>query len=229
MVLTILNQIRRFFWPFIVSVGLHASLIAGLLYATVSSVSMPTVEQPMAVMLMTPELQSAPPEVKATPDSIKETTAPVQVPKQMLKPKLKSKLKPKQHREIKSQSLQTETSPVTPASSKPLPHPSTALAIRAPANIGTNDISNAPRVTNRINPIYPSRAKALGIEGRVSVMFDVNAYGRVENVRILSAQPRNMFERDIRLAMRLWTYELYKPVTNLTVNFKFDLKRDNNS
>ncbi|WP_415211062.1 TonB family protein [Sodalis sp. (in: enterobacteria)] len=55
-------------------------------------------------------------------------------------------------------------------------------------------------------------------------MYNVNAEGRVENIRIVSAQPRNMFERDIRLAMRRWTYETGKPTTNMTVNFKFDLE-----
>lgn len=231
MVSTILNQTRRFSWPFILSVGLHASLVTGLLYATVSPISkLTTVKQPMAVMLVTSEPQPAPSELKVAPGPFQELPATVQGPKPVLKPKSHSR--PKQHREIQSQLLQTDTLQVTPVTSNPLDQLSTVLVRRAPASTGVhslNNISNAPRVTNRINPLYPPLAKALGIEGRVSVIFDVNADGWVENVQILSAQPRNIFERDIRLAMRRWTYEVGKPAINLTVNFKFDLKKVSNS
>lgn len=225
MVLALLNQTHRFSWPFIVSAGLHASLVAGLLYATVSPISKPTaIKQPMAVMLVAFEPQPASPELKVAPVQ--------QVPKPVLKLKPKSNSRPKRHREIQPQLPQIDTLPVTSASSDPLDHLSTVLVRHAPASTGAynlNSISNAPRVTSRINPIYPPLAKVLGIEGRVSVIFDVNADGRVGSVRILSAQPRNIFERDIRLAMRRWTYELGKPAINLTVHFKFDLKKGSNS
>ncbi|WP_038470169.1 energy transducer TonB [Candidatus Sodalis pierantonius] len=218
MALTILNQTHRFSWPFIASAGLHASLVAGLLYATVPPMSLPSaVEQPMTVMLVAPEPQQAPPveqppdpqpvapepEVapqpvpEPEPEPVPEPPAPVQVPKPVPKPKPKPK--PERHREIKPRTPKPETRPASPAPS-------------------------APRATFRTDPIYPPRASALGIEGRVSVMYDVDAEGRVENIRIVSAQPRNMFERGIRLAMRRWTYETGKPTANMTVNFQFDIK-----
>lgn len=230
MALTILNQTRRFSWPFIASAGLHASLVAGLLYATVPPMSLPSaVEQPMTVMLVAPEPQQAPPveqppdpqpvapepEVapqpvpEPEPEPVPEPPAPVQVPKPVPKPKPKPK--PERHREIKPRTPKPETRPASPAPS-------------APASSSVKSASSAPRATFRSNPIYPPRASALGIEGRVSVMYDVNAEGRVENIRIVSAQPRNMFERDIRLAMRRWTYETGKPTANMTVKFQFDIK-----
>lgn len=234
MALTILNQTRRFSWPFIASAGLHASLVAGLLYATVPPISLPSaVEQPMTVMLVAPEPQQAPtvehppepqpvqPEPVVVPQPAPEPEPePVQVPKPVPKPKSK----PERHREIKPQPPKPQTSPATPAPNAPAVRPTTAPVTSAPTTSSMKSVGNAPRAMQRADPIYSPRARALGIEGRVSVMFDVNADGRVENVRVLTAQPRNMFERDIHLAMRLWIYESGKPATNLTVNFKFDLE-----
>ncbi|WP_395480146.1 TonB family protein [Candidatus Curculioniphilus buchneri] len=93
----------------------------------------------------------------------------------------------------------------------------------------TKKINLMPKIISRINPIYPSWAKALGLEGLVKIMFDINAEGRIENIRILSSQPKNTFEKNIRLAMRTWKYEPGKITKNLTINFKFYLKNFNNT
>ncbi|QAV24518.1 TonB system transport protein TonB [Proteus hauseri] len=80
-----------------------------------------------------------------------------------------------------------------------------------------------PNVVRQGLPVYPQRAKAVGIEGSVKVRFDVDADGRVENVEILSADPKNVFEREIKKAMRQWRYEkiAYKGKV-MTIDFKIE-------
>jgi len=59
---------------------------------------------------------------------------------------------------------------------------------------------------NDVRPRYPRTALRRGIEGHVKLAFTINRAGAVENIRILEASPRHVFEREARRAASLWRF-----------------------
>ncbi|XTD80808.1 TonB family protein [Proteus vulgaris] len=76
-----------------------------------------------------------------------------------------------------------------------------------PVAVASNGEGKVPNAIRQGLPEYPPRARAVGMEGSIKVRFDVDADGRVDNVEIISADPKNVFERDVKRAMRQWRYE----------------------
>ncbi len=136
-------------------------------------------------------------------------------PKPKPKPKVEHKREVKPRQEAKPQenpfkqdAPATQTKPTTAPKSTPSPSPSQST-------------SQGPKALSVSKPGYPARAQALRIEGRVQVQFDVGDDGRVENIAILSAQPRNMFEREVKQAMKQWRYQPGRPGKNLKMTIVF--------
>ena len=59
----------------------------------------------------------------------------------------------------------------------------------------------------RVNPIYPIGAIQRGIEGWVEVLFDVNAYGMVENPEVVAFEPSSVFNRATVTAISKFRYK----------------------
>lgn len=224
---------RRFPWPTLLSVGIHGAVVAGLLYTSVHQViELPAPAQPIMVSMVAPADLEPPQAVQPTPQPVAEPEPepevvpepPKEAPVVIHKPKPKPKPKP----EKKVEQPEREVKPVEPRATSPFENattPSRPAMNSAPATSAPVAAApSGPRALSRNQPQYPQRAQALRIEGNVRVKFDVTPEGRVENVEILSAQPSNLFERDVKAAMRKWRYEPGKPGTGLVMNIEFRLK-----
>jgi protein TonB len=63
-----------------------------------------------------------------------------------------------------------------------------------------------PRPLQRVAPEYPVRARARGAAGSVTLSILVGADGRVRDVRVLKADPPDLFEQAASDAVRQWTF-----------------------
>lgn len=69
-----------------------------------------------------------------------------------------------------------------------------------------DDDGDEPRPVLRVSPHYPSLATYIGQEGWVTVAFDVNAEGTVENARFVDEYPPYVFRTASISAVRDWRY-----------------------
>jgi protein TonB len=76
--------------------------------------------------------------------------------------------------------------------------------IGAPGAIG-RDGDATPIV--RINPKYPIEAARDGREGWVRLSFTINEVGGVEDVKVIDAEPKRIFNREATRALRRWKYK----------------------
>lgn len=233
----------------IVSIALHGAVIAGLLYASMNrDFQLPPPQQAINVSLVAPEVQpelaakSAPatsqpistPEPTPTPQVEQPPVEQkVDIPVEKPKPKPVKKVvhKPVQHEKPKPVVHKPVEKPVEhkapPAQDNPFNQQNTQPQTRAQtapqkSTDQQKSVSEGkPQRLATVNPAYPARALALHVEGRVRVKFDVDASGAVDNIEIVSAEPRGMFDREVRNAIRRWRYAPGHPAQGQSYNIIF--------
>ncbi|ACA87346.1 MULTISPECIES: energy transducer TonB [Shewanella] len=72
-------------------------------------------------------------------------------------------------------------------------------------NMMTRDGDATPIV--RIEPQYPIAAARDGKEGWVQLSFTINELGGVEDVKIIKAEPKRLFNKEARRALKKWKYK----------------------
>jgi periplasmic protein TonB len=83
----------------------------------------------------------------------------------------------------------------------------------------------------RVQPRYPSRAAARGIEGWVLLEFDVDGLGQAVNPVVIEGEPKGVFDRAAINAVKKWKYrpmiENGRPVmrTGVRQQFRFVISK----
>lgn len=90
------------------------------------------------------------------------------------------------------------------------------------ANANDSVSNDVPQLIERNIEIYPSRAWVHDKEGYVKIAYDINADGKVENAKVVEAEPKNLFEKSALDSIYKWKYEPNKPTSGMevTINYK---------
>lgn len=82
----------------------------------------------------------------------------------------------------------------------------------------------------RIEPKYPVQAARDGKEGWVRLSFTINEVGGVEDVEVIDAEPKRVFDREAKRALRKWKYKPNildgKPTKQFNMKVQLDFKLD---
>jgi protein TonB len=81
---------------------------------------------------------------------------------------------------------------------------------RGPGLFEEHHLDQPLRPLVAVNPLYPLRAKRMGISGWVKVRFMVTREGRVENAEVLESDPKGIFDHSALVAV--FSYRFSPPM-----------------
>jgi protein TonB len=71
----------------------------------------------------------------------------------------------------------------------------------------SDELDRQPERISLVNPVYPYRAKRLGIRGNVAVRFLVDRSGAVRDLAILEADPPDIFNETVMKTLEKWKFK----------------------
>ena len=72
-----------------------------------------------------------------------------------------------------------------------------------------------PKALRMDRPAYPYYAFKNRIEGKVQFSYDVDAQGKVSEMRIIQSTPDHLFDDEVIKAVRKWRFEKGHPAKNI--------------
>lgn len=124
---------------------------------------------------------------------------PIDIPDQVVRPRARVP-------EIEPMELDTAA---RAAAGPKISEPLTLSGIRAPSFQGKFDqteVDTVPMATAKTHPVYPYQAKRLNLSGEVRVKFLVTRDGTVSQVEIISAEPKEIFNKSVIRAVSSWRF-----------------------
>ena len=94
---------------------------------------------------------------------------------------------------------------------------------------GIGDLDGPLTPLAQVPPLYPLRAKRMGIEGWVKVQFVVTERGVVDQIEIIEAEPKQVFDESVIRCVSSWRFapgevqgEPVKTRVQTTIRFKLE-------
>jgi protein TonB len=99
----------------------------------------------------------------------------------------------------------TQLPTITTVTTTP-PPPGPPPVVRAPEPTAQPAVRREYKAAYRVDPVFPRQAQREGISGRVIAHVVVQPNGSVSEVRIISAAPPRVFDREVIRALSQWRF-----------------------